>query len=76
MFDKQFRIKQGFTSEAGALRRRFLLCGLLNLALAPFVAAFMLIYIFIKHAEEFRRREIVAHTVPRRGLHSTSARFT
>ena len=56
MFDKQFRIKQSFTHDVGALQRRFVLLGLLNLFLAPFFCAFMLVFLFLKHAEEFRRK--------------------
>ena len=56
MFDRQFRIRQSFTSDVANLRRRFVLCGCLNLLLAPFVIIFMLIFTLLKHAEEFRRR--------------------
>lgn len=47
---------KAFTHDIGGLRRRLFLCGALNLALSPFVAAFMLIFFFLKHAEEFHRR--------------------
>ncbi len=60
MFDKSFRLRKAFVDDVRGLQRRFLLCGLLNLALAPFVAAFMLIFFFIKHAEEFHRRPLQA----------------
>lgn len=56
MFDKRFRIRQTFTQDVRALQRRFVFCGVLNLLLAPFVAAFMLIFFFLKHAEEWYRR--------------------
>ena len=56
MFDKQFRIRQSFTQDVRGLQRRFVLCGLLNILLAPFVAAFMLIFFSLKHAEEWYRR--------------------
>ena len=55
MFDKQFRIRQSFTLDVGALQRRFVLCGLLNLIFAPCFAPIML-FLFLKRAEEFRRR--------------------
>ena len=38
MFDSQFRIRQSFTRDVGALQRRFLACGFITLALAPFFA--------------------------------------
>ena len=56
MFDKQFRIRQSFTQDVGALQRRFLLCGLGNLILAPFFTFFILIFLILKHADDFRRR--------------------
>ena len=56
MFDAQFRIRQSFTRDVGALQLRLVLCGVVNLALAPFFVLFMLVFFFLKHAEEFRRR--------------------
>jgi len=56
MFDSEFRIRQSFTQDVTGLRRRLVLTGVLNLLLSPFIAAFMLIFFFLKHAEEFHRR--------------------
>ncbi|KOO30532.1 hypothetical protein Ctob_004993 [Chrysochromulina tobinii] len=56
MFDAQFRIRKSFTRDVGALQLRLVLCGVVNLALAPFFVLFMLVFFFLKHAEEFRRR--------------------
>ena len=56
MFDKQFRIRQSFTLDVGALQRRFLVCGIGNLLLAPFFTLFILIFLLLKHADDFRRR--------------------
>jgi len=56
MFDRQFRIRQSFTQDVGGLQRRFIFYGALNLLLSPFVAAFMVFFIFLKHAEEWYRR--------------------
>ena len=77
MFDKHFRIRQSFTLDVGALRRRFLLCGCANILLAPFMLAFMLFFVFLKHAEEFSRR--AASTALRRlgsSDYSRHARWT
>ena len=52
MFDQQFRIRQSFTTDLNGLRRRFVTAGVLNLLLSPFIAAFMMVYFFLKHAEE------------------------
>ena len=52
MFDQQFRIRQSFTTDLNGLRRRFFTAGVLNLLLSPFIAAFMMVYFFLKHAEE------------------------
>ena len=40
MFDRQFRIRQAYTRDVGALQRRFVLIGCLDLFLAPFFAIF------------------------------------
>lgn len=55
MFDRHFRIRQSFTQDVRGLQRRLVVCGVLNLLLFPFIAAFMLIFFFLKHAEEFHR---------------------
>mmetsp|Transcript_47119 Transcript_47119/g.123642 ORF Transcript_47119/g.123642 Transcript_47119/m.123642 type:complete len:968 (+) Transcript_47119:121-3024(+) len=56
MFDKQFRIRQSFTQDVAALQLRLVTCGVVLLLLAPFFVVFMLVFIFLKHAEEFRHR--------------------
>jgi len=59
LFDSEFKIQKRFSSgHAGAdiLRRRFRVMGFLNLILMPFILIFMVIYFFLKHAEEFHRR--------------------
>ena len=55
MFDAQFRIRQTFTQDVSSLRRRLFLCGVFNMLLSPFIGAFMLVFFFLKHAEEFHR---------------------
>jgi autophagy-related protein 9 len=57
MFDKQgFRIRQAFADDLRGLQRRMVVAGVLNLLLSPFIAAFMIIFFFLRHAEEFHRR--------------------
>ena len=55
MFDRQFRIRQSFTQDSRGLQRRLVVCGVINMILSPFIAAFMLTFFFLKHAEEFHR---------------------
>ena len=52
MFDQHFRIRQSFTQDIAGLRRRFVLAGILNLLLSPFIMTLMLFYFLLKHAEE------------------------
>mmetsp|Transcript_25985 Transcript_25985/g.60064 ORF Transcript_25985/g.60064 Transcript_25985/m.60064 type:complete len:817 (-) Transcript_25985:513-2963(-) len=56
MYDGQLRIRREFVADPAALRRRFVLAGLLNLALLPFVALFMAVFFFLRHAEEIHRQ--------------------
>lgn len=61
MFDQQFSIRKHFLSEQGvrALQRRFILMGLLNLLLLPFIMIFMLIFFFLENAEELNAKKSV-----------------
>lgn len=55
MYDGQFRVRRQFLADAAALRRRMVVTGLINLALLPFSAAFMSVFFFLRHAEEYHR---------------------
>eukprot|EP00887_Chlorella_sp_A99_P005099 scaffold25.g5099.t1 len=52
MFDDHFRVDQAFLRAPAGLRRRFRAAALLNLLVSPFLLAFLLIYFFMKNAEQ------------------------
>ncbi|XP_021770199.1 autophagy-related protein 9-like [Chenopodium quinoa] len=53
MFDRKFCIREEFVSNPGALRKRLVVVGLAMLLLSPFLVIFMLVYLFLRHAEQF-----------------------
>ncbi|KAH7365505.1 hypothetical protein KP509_18G031700 [Ceratopteris richardii] len=53
MFDRNFLIRQEFLDDAQGLRRRFMTIGAAMFLLSPFLVIFMLVYLFLRHAEEF-----------------------
>jgi hypothetical protein len=55
MYDGQLKLRRDFLTDPAALRRRFVLAGLVNLALLPFVAVFMAVFFFLRHADELHR---------------------
>merc|ERR1711907_593835 len=55
IFDQRsFRVREKFKIGEGELRRRFVMVGILNLLLSPFIFMFLIIYFFFKHAQEMR----------------------
>jgi autophagy-related protein 9 len=50
-----------FVGQEGvrALKRRFFVMGILNLVLMPFIMIFMLIFFFLKNAEELHSKKSV-----------------
>lgn len=55
MFDENFRIRADFLDPVAGtakLQRRFRWVAALNLALSPFLLAFLFMYFFMKKAEE------------------------
>ena len=58
MFNKKYEIDREFL-ERGAqiLRRRFFWVGVANFMLMPFTLIFMLVYFFMKHAEELHSKK-------------------
>jgi hypothetical protein len=50
-------MRQDFLGKRGVrtLKVRFMLMGLATLLLMPFIMAFMVIFFFLRHAEEFHR---------------------
>ncbi|KAK4407217.1 Autophagy-related protein 9 [Sesamum angolense] len=53
MFDRNFRIRRDFVSDPGTLKRRLMIVGFALLLLSPFLVIFMLVYLFLRHAEQF-----------------------
>ncbi|XP_019101377.1 PREDICTED: autophagy-related protein 9-like isoform X1 [Camelina sativa] len=53
MFDCNFRVKRDFVSNPTTLKKRLFVVGLAMLLLSPFLVIFMLVYLFLRHAEQF-----------------------
>ncbi|KAH9324285.1 hypothetical protein KI387_004463 [Taxus chinensis] len=53
MFDRNFLIRKDFINNPGSLRKRLMVVGFLMLVLCPFLVIFMLVYLFLMHAEQF-----------------------
>ena len=60
MFDSNFQLRRDFLSDPGALKRRFIGFGLVNLVLLPFTLLFMVMFFFLKNAEV---RRVAAETL-------------
>ncbi|XP_027150722.1 autophagy-related protein 9-like [Coffea eugenioides] len=53
MFDRNFRIRREFISDPKTLKKRLMIVGFVMLLLSPFLVIFMLVYLFLRHAEQF-----------------------
>ncbi|KAK6164471.1 hypothetical protein DH2020_001335 [Rehmannia glutinosa] len=53
MFDRNFRIRRDFVSDPNTLKKRLMIVGFALLLLSPFLVIFMLVYLFLRHAEQF-----------------------
>ncbi|CAK9134628.1 unnamed protein product [Ilex paraguariensis] len=53
MFDRNFCLRRDFVSDPKALKKRLVVVGLAMLLLSPFLVIFMLVYLFLRHAEQF-----------------------
>ncbi|XP_044493774.1 autophagy-related protein 9-like [Mangifera indica] len=53
MFDRNFCLRQDFISNPRTLKKRLMVVGLVMLILSPFLVIFMLVYLFLRHAEQF-----------------------
>lgn len=53
MFDRNFCIRRDFISDPKTLKKRLMIVGVLMLLLSPFLVIFMLVYLFLRHAEQF-----------------------
>ncbi|KAK7336854.1 hypothetical protein VNO77_17404 [Canavalia gladiata] len=53
MFDRNFCVRRDFVSNPKTLQKRLMVVGLVMLLLSPFLVIFMLVYLFLRHAEQF-----------------------
>ncbi|KAI4303725.1 hypothetical protein MLD38_039323 [Melastoma candidum] len=53
MFDRNYCVKRDFISSPKILKGRLMFVGLAMLLLSPFLVIFMLVYLFLRHAEQF-----------------------
>ncbi|KAL2556916.1 autophagy 9 (APG9) [Forsythia ovata] len=53
MFDRNFCLRREFVSDPKTLRKRLMIVGFAMLLLSPFLVIFMLVYLFLRHAEQF-----------------------
>lgn len=53
MFDRNFCVRRDFVSNPDALKKRLVFWGLAMFLLSPFLVIFMLVYLFLRHAEQF-----------------------
>ncbi|WOG81745.1 hypothetical protein DCAR_0100896 [Daucus carota subsp. sativus] len=53
MFDRNFCVRRDFISDPKTLKKRLFIVGVTVLVLSPFIVIFMLVYLFLKHAEQF-----------------------
>ncbi|CAH1447296.1 unnamed protein product [Lactuca virosa] len=53
MFDRNFCIRKDFVSDRNTLKKRLMVVGIAMLLLSPFLVVFMLVYLFLRHAEQF-----------------------
>ncbi|XVE77906.1 hypothetical protein DITRI_Ditri13aG0101500 [Diplodiscus trichospermus] len=53
MFDRNFCVRSEFISNPRTLKKRLMVVGLAMLLLSPFLVIFMLVYLFLRHAEQF-----------------------
>ncbi|KAA8550764.1 hypothetical protein F0562_002448 [Nyssa sinensis] len=53
MFDRNFCVRRDFVSNPKTLKKRLMVVGFAMLLLSPFLVIFMLVYLFLRHAEQF-----------------------
>ncbi|KAJ0764044.1 hypothetical protein HanPI659440_Chr08g0287771 [Helianthus annuus] len=53
MFDRNFCIRRDFVTDPKTLKKTLRVAGLVMLLLSPFLVVFMLVYLFLRHAEQF-----------------------
>lgn len=52
-FCRNFCVRRDFVSNPRTLQKRLMVVGLVMLLLSPFLVIFMLVYLFLRHAEQF-----------------------
>ncbi|XP_076905256.1 autophagy-related protein 9-like [Bidens hawaiensis] len=60
MFDRNFCIRKDFVSDRNTLKKRLMVVGTAMLLLSPFLVIFMLVYLFLRHAEQFYKHPSTA----------------
>ncbi|XP_077247952.1 autophagy 9 (APG9) [Tasmannia lanceolata] len=53
MFDRNFCVRRDFISNPSSLKKRLMAVGFGMLLISPFIVIFMLVYLFLRHAEQF-----------------------
>ncbi|KAG7036322.1 Autophagy-related protein 9 [Cucurbita argyrosperma subsp. argyrosperma] len=53
MFDRNYCVRREFISNPRTLKKRLAVVGVVMLLLSPFLVIFMLVYLFLRHAEQF-----------------------
>ncbi|XP_031112649.1 autophagy-related protein 9 [Ipomoea triloba] len=53
MFDRNYCVRRDFVSDPKTLKKRLMIVGIAMLFLSPFLVIFMLVYLFLRHAEQF-----------------------
>lgn len=56
MWGRNFLLRRSFVDNVGSLQRRFVLVGIVNFLLLPFALMFLIVYFFLKHAEDFHKK--------------------
>ncbi len=57
MFNEKFTLRRDFLTDEAGLRRRFVLVGMVQLALMPFLLVFMVIQFFLQNAQEWQQKK-------------------
>ncbi|CBI37095.3 unnamed protein product, partial [Vitis vinifera] len=53
MFDRNFCVRRDFVSNPKTLKKRLMVVGIVMLLLSPFLVIFILVFRFLRHAEQF-----------------------
>ncbi|KAF6170341.1 hypothetical protein GIB67_043031 [Kingdonia uniflora] len=60
MFDRNFHVRKDFIYNPSSLRKRIMAVGILMILLLPFLCIFMLVYLFLRHAEQLCKHPSIA----------------